>query len=128
MLSHHAFITLAYSAVPHSNAGTFAVSYILISERLNSTDLNVLIMPFSKTTVYENCACFSLPVELLRLLENKCSQFFHLFATIQYSELSLMHSFGITYNESDNIVTIIVVLNFGQNQDSSVSIVTRLQG
>ena len=85
------------------------MSNILISERLNSTDLNVLIMPFSKTIVYEKCACFSLPVELLRLLENKCSNFLHLFATIQNSGVIIMHSFGITYKESDNTVPIIVV-------------------
>jgi hypothetical protein len=63
------FITLAYSAVPHCDGGIFAVSNILISERLNSTDLNIPIMPFSKTTLYEKCACFSLPLEFLRLLE-----------------------------------------------------------
>lgn len=108
--------------------GMFAVSNILISERLNSTQLNILIIPFSKTTVYEKCACFSLPVELLRLLENKCSHFLHLFAAVQNSEVSIMHLFCITYNKSDNIVPIIVVLNLSQNQDSSVNLVTRLQG
>lgn len=109
LLSHYAFITLAYSAVPRCDGGTFAVSNILIFERLNSTDLNVLIMPFSKTTVCEKCACFSLPVELLRLLENKCSNFLHLFSIIQNTGISIMHQFGITYNESDNTVPIIVI-------------------
>ena len=54
--------------------------------------------------------------------------FSSLVATVQKSEVSIMHWFCITYNESDNIVPIIVVLNLSQNQDSSVNLVTRLQG
>lgn len=52
-----------------------------------------------------NVHLFPLPVERLRLLENKCSHFVYLFTTVQNSEVSIIHLFCITYNEGSHSCT-----------------------